>query len=58
MSHPFSKTGKLTFEELLHQLHVVSEQLPVRRTGDVYFKRSMANRLYVFVGYGLLWLAE
>ncbi len=42
MSYPFSKTGKLTFEELLHQLHVVSEQLPDLRTGDVTYKMSDA----------------
>jgi len=42
MSYPFSKTGKLTFEELLHQLHVVSEQLPDLRTDDVTYKMSDA----------------
>jgi len=44
MSYPFSKPGKLTFEELLHQLHVVSEQLPDLRTGDVTYKMSDAVR--------------
>ena len=38
MSHPFSQTGKLTFDELLHQIHIVSEQLPDLRSGDVTYK--------------------
>ncbi len=42
MSHPFSQTGKLTFEELLHQLQTVSAQLPDQRTGDTIYKMSDA----------------
>jgi hypothetical protein len=33
MSYPFSQTGKLTFEELMHQLQLASESLPDQRTG-------------------------
>ena len=42
MSYPFSQTGKLSFDEMLHQLHIVSEQLPDLRTGDTTYKMSDA----------------
>lgn len=42
MSYPFSITGKLTFEELLHQLQIISEQLPDQRTDAITYKMSDA----------------
>ncbi len=42
MSYPFSQTGKLTFEELLHSLQMISEQLPDQRTDDIVYKMSDA----------------
>lgn len=42
MSYPFSKSGKLTFEELLHQLQTISDQLPDQRTNDITYKMSDA----------------
>jgi len=42
MSYPFSQTGKLSFNEMLNQLHIVSEQLPDLRTGNITYKMSDA----------------
>ena len=42
MSYPFSQTGKLSFNEMLNQLYIVSEELPDLRTGNVTYKMSDA----------------
>ena len=42
MSYPFFRTGDLTFEELIEQLHTVSDKLPDRRTGDITYQMSDA----------------